>query len=134
MKFFNFRLKSSGVVLTDKEMRKKQRQYALFMINTAKKLVWLLIINGCLWVWCSYFLAFVGREQIAESLSGTVCTVIIATILGYVIGKTVENVFRYNNFGGESTYPEDIMNRKDIDNQDQDAPMDTGSTDDVIEQ
>lgn len=32
----------------------------------------------------SYILAFLGREQIAETLSGDICKVIIGTILGYL--------------------------------------------------
>jgi len=43
-----------------------------------------LLIMGCLWISASYILAYCGRDQIAESLSTTVATVIIATILGYL--------------------------------------------------
>lgn len=32
----------------------------------------------------SYVLAFLGREQIAETLSGDICNVIIGTIVGYL--------------------------------------------------
>lgn len=32
----------------------------------------------------SYVLAFLGREQIAETLSGDICKVIIGTIVGYL--------------------------------------------------
>lgn len=79
------------------------------MISTTKKLIWLLTINGILWIWCSYALAWFDKIQIAESLSSNVCTVIIGQTLGYLITKTVENVFRYNpKLGGESTYHEDV--------------------------
>ena len=80
------------------------------MISTTKKLIWLLTINGILWIWCSYALAWFDKIQIAESLSSNVCTVIIGQTLGYLITKTVENVFRYNpKLGGESTYHEDVQ-------------------------
>lgn len=49
-----------------------------------KKWVDRLLWFGCIWISLSYVLAFLGREQIAESLSETVATVIIATILGYL--------------------------------------------------
>ena len=49
-----------------------------------KKWVSRLLWFGCIWISLSYVLAFLGREQIAESLSTTVATVIIATILGYL--------------------------------------------------
>lgn len=32
----------------------------------------------------TYLLAFLGREQIAETLSGDICNVVIGTILGYL--------------------------------------------------
>ena len=78
------------------------------MMTTAKQIIWLLTINGILWVWCSYVLAWFDKIQIAESLSSNVCTVILGQTIGYLITKTVENVFRYNpRFGGDSTYFED---------------------------
>ena len=32
----------------------------------------------------TYILAFLGREQIAETLSGDICKVVIGTMLGYL--------------------------------------------------
>jgi len=70
-------------------------------LTTSKKLVWFLIINAVVWIYCSYLLAWFGREQIAESLSSNVCTVIIGGILGYLGTSTLENVSKYNpKFGG----------------------------------
>lgn len=51
-----------------------------FTKKWVSRLLWL----GCLWITLSYVLAFLGKDQIAESLSQTVATVIIATILGYL--------------------------------------------------
>jgi len=59
-----------------------------------------MVINSILWIWCSYLLAFLGKEQIAESLSSNVCTVILGQIITYFLTKTVENIFKNNNFGG----------------------------------
>ena len=42
--------------------------------ETMKATVWLCLCNGCAWVWCSYLLAYLGREQIAEQLSGKAVT------------------------------------------------------------
>ena len=47
--------------------------------TTTKRIVWVCLINGIGWVWCSYALAFLGRTEIAESLSRTRMPV---TILG----------------------------------------------------
>lgn len=65
--------------------------------TTSKQLLWLFSINGVIWIWCSYILAFMGRENIAEALSSNVCTVVLGQIGFYLISKTVENVFQYND-------------------------------------
>lgn len=52
--------------------------------TTTKKWLSRLLCCSCVWITLSYVLAFFGHEQIAESLSETVATVIIATILGYL--------------------------------------------------
>lgn len=49
-----------------------------------KKWVSRLLWFGCIWISLSYVLAFRGAVQIAESLSSTVVSVMIATILGYL--------------------------------------------------
>ena len=49
-----------------------------------KKWVSRLLWFGCVWITLSYILAFFDKMQIAESLSTTVASVIIATILGYL--------------------------------------------------
>ena len=61
-------------------------------METMKAAVWLCLFNGCAWVWCSYLLAYLGREQIAEQLSGKAVTEIIAVILAYAIKSLVERV------------------------------------------
>ncbi len=47
------------------------------------------------WVWCSYFLAWQGREEIAETLSRYVVTEVIAVFATYAIKAAVENVCKY---------------------------------------
>lgn len=73
------------------------------MVSTSKQLLWVLITNAILWIWCSYILAFMGRDQIAEALSTNVCSVILGQIAAYFISKTIENVFKFNNIGGPAT-------------------------------
>lgn len=72
-------------------------QLAKTLQTTSKQLLWLFSINGVLWIWCSYILAFMGRDQIAESLSSNVCTIVIGQMGFYLVTKTVENVFQYND-------------------------------------
>lgn len=70
------------------------------LATTSKQLVWLFAINGIAWIWCSYILAFMGRDQIAEALSGDVCKIVLGQMGCYLITKTVENVFQYNDIFG----------------------------------
>ena len=75
-----------------------------------KKWVSRLLWFGCIWITLSYVLAFFDKMQIAESLSTTVASVIIATILGYLCKSFFETKEekrlefekeKYNSFGGD---------------------------------
>lgn len=91
----------TGITVTnDKEPTKFANMMAATFATTSKQLVWVYTINGIAWIWCSYILAFMGREQIAESLSSNVCSVVIGQIGFYLVTKTVENIFKYNNIIG----------------------------------
>lgn len=58
--------------------------------TTTKRLVWLCVVNGICWVWCSYLLAYLGRTAIAESLSRTAITEIIGVVLVYCLKALFE--------------------------------------------
>ena len=60
-----------------------------------KFIVIILLINAIAWVWCSYGLAFIGRYEIAESLSQTAITTILGTVIAYCTKSAVENVNKY---------------------------------------
>ena len=66
--------------------------------ETMKAIVWLCLFNGFAWGWCSYLLAFLGRDQIAEQLSGKAVTEIIAVILAYAIKSILENLSKHKNW------------------------------------
>ena len=68
-----------------------------FETNT-QRLVWWYTINSTIWIYSSYILALIGRDDIAESLSKVVVTEIIAVILGYMLKALIENVFKNNEF------------------------------------
>ena len=57
-----------------------------------KLAVAVVLINACAWVWCSYILAYLGRYEIAESLSQTAVTAIIGTFVTYAVKSLFENV------------------------------------------
>lgn len=66
--------------------------------TTTKKVVWFCLGNGVAWVWCSYILAYLGRAEIAESLSQVALTEIVAVVLAYAIKSVVENLSKNNNW------------------------------------
>lgn len=66
--------------------------------TTMKKIVWICLVNGILWVWCSYILAALDKEVIAESLSQVAVTEIIGVVLVYALKSLVENLSKNNNW------------------------------------
>ena len=113
----------------DRLKRKQERRdnFGLLLkrnlATTSKLLIWVFAINAVLWIWCSYVLAFIGKDDIAESLSSNVCTVIIGQLAFYLVSKTVENVFKYNNFGGV-TNPE-LLKAQQQEEEQEAPPADT---------
>ena len=66
--------------------------------ETTKKMIWVCLINGFAWVWCSYILAYLDKTQIAESLSQVAVTEIIGAVLAYCIKSAVENLSKNNHW------------------------------------
>lgn len=66
--------------------------------TTTKRVVWVCLINGCAWVWCSYVLAYLGRADIAESLSKVALTDIVAVVLIYCMKSLFENISKHNSW------------------------------------
>lgn len=64
--------------------------------TTMKLLVWAALGNGIAWVWCSYILAWCGRADIAETLSGKAVTEIIGVVLVYAVKSLFENLSKNN--------------------------------------
>jgi hypothetical protein len=61
-------------------------------ITFSKRIVKPVLIQGFMMMWASYLLAFLGRTEIAQTLSVTVCVEIVAVVLGYYLKAGVENV------------------------------------------
>lgn len=66
--------------------------------TTMKIIVWFCLLNGIAWVWCSYILAAMGKEQIAESLSQVALTEIIGVVLVYAVKAIFENLSKNNSW------------------------------------
>ena len=66
--------------------------------TTMKLIVWLCLVNGIGWVWCSYLLAWCGRPEIAESLSQMAITEILGVVLTYAVKSLLENLSKHNSW------------------------------------
>lgn len=62
------------------------------------KAVAFLLLNGVAWIWCSYLLAYLGREDIAETLSKTVVVEILGVFLVYGLKSLFENLSKNNTW------------------------------------
>lgn len=87
--------------------RKKELEYH-------KKLLNFIVLNALGMMWCSYVLAWYGREEIAESLSNTVASSIVAVVIPYLVTKTIENISKYGSRLNRTTKDFD-ENSEDLD-------------------
>ena len=91
-------LRVSWSLLARKPTKKKRRKTKKKEKTTMKRVVWLCLGNGIAWVWCSYGLAMIGREQIAEALSQVAITEIIGVVLVYALKAGIENLSKNNTW------------------------------------
>lgn len=82
--------------------------YKKWLRTYTKKAVTLILVVALIDLQLSYILAFLGRDQIAETLSGTIAEVIIGVMLGYFLKALFETFFekreerlKRNEEGGE---------------------------------
>ena len=74
-----------------------------------KRWLTVILINGIIWVYLSYILAFIGREQIAETLSVTAVTSIITTMVGYFAKSAFEKKIGKEKEENEDIYTENFQ-------------------------
>ncbi len=73
---------------------KKQEKITKGWLKTYSKKAVTLILAVCLIdLQLSYLLAFLGKEQIAETLSSQIATVIIGVMIGYFLKALFETFF-----------------------------------------
>lgn len=73
------------------------------MKTNTHRIVWFCLANGVAWIWCSYLLAFIGRVEIAESLSTKALTEIIAVVLLYCLKSLFEKAPVFGSVGKGET-------------------------------
>lgn len=77
-----------------------------------KRIMTVIVYNAIGWVWCSYILAWFGREQIADDLSKTALSAILGVVVAYACKSTVENVSK-NGFVGKRNINSYVETRPD---------------------
>lgn len=81
-----------------KKKRKKDKEYSKRMLTK--------IINSSLvMMWATYILAWFGKTDIAETLSKTIATSIIAVVVGYLAKSVIENISKNTTSFGENVIP-----------------------------
>lgn len=94
-------------------VRKGRKQgYKSWLQTFTKKAVATILAVSLLDLQLSYVLAFMGKEQIAESLSSTIASTIIGVMIGYFSKALFETFFeerekRLNKASEEKRLPED---------------------------
>lgn len=96
----------AGLLLCNSTISHLRRRLRTLRLNgdqgkkteTMKKVVWICLGNGFAWIWCSYVLAYLGREQIAETLSSVAVKEIIGVVLAYAIKSVLENLSKNNHW------------------------------------
>ena len=72
---------------------KQQKRHNAWFTTFTKKAVTVILIISLIDLQLSYILAFMGKEQIAESLSSTIADTIIGVMLGYFLKALFETFF-----------------------------------------
>lgn len=78
---------------TKQNITKRDKKIIIFL----KILVITIIVHGMLCVTCSYVMAWMGKENVLETLSSTIIGEIVAPLVVYGVSKTVENIFEKND-------------------------------------
>ena len=79
--------------------KEKKAQHKWDSLCMTKKITWVCLVNGVLWVWCSYVLAFFDKPDIAQSLSITAITEIIGVVLVYCAKALLEKRDAFGHIG-----------------------------------
>lgn len=93
---------------------KKTKKYKPWLKTYTKKAVTAILIISLIDLQLSYILAFMGRDQIAESLSITITNTIIGVMLGYFLKALFETFFEER----EKRLNENIESEKSLNDSD----------------
>lgn len=74
-------------------MNEEEKLHKKWLTTFSKRAVFWILLVSMIDIQLSYVLAFLGCEQIAETLSGTIADVIIGVMLGYFLKALFETFF-----------------------------------------
>ena len=77
------------IVMADK----RQKKYKTWLMTFTKIAVTVILGVSLVDLQLSYILAFMGREQIAETLSTTIVEMVVGVMLGYFLKSLFETFF-----------------------------------------
>ena len=77
-------------------------------LTFSKIIIAWLVLNGTVWIYLSYALAYLARGQIAETLSKTVVVEVLGVVLAYSIKALVENLSKNNQWPDKPRTPSNI--------------------------
>ena len=72
---------------------KRQAPYKKWLQTYTKKAVTIILAVSLIDLQLSYILAFIGKEQIAESLSSQIAGTVIGVMMGYLMKALFETFF-----------------------------------------
>lgn len=73
--------------------KRKKIDFRTWLETFTKKAVTLILVVSLIDLQLSYVLAFIGKEQIAESLSSTIADTIVGVMIGYFLKALFETFF-----------------------------------------
>ena len=67
-------------------------------VDFSKKIICWYLGNSTIWIYFSYALAFLGKEEIAESLTKQIVVSIAAVFIPYAAKSVFENLSKHNSW------------------------------------
>lgn len=75
--------------------KKREAEYSKRLLNR-------IVNSSILMMWATYILAWFGKTEVAETLSKTIATSIIAVVVGYLAKSVIENISKHTNTFGKN--------------------------------
>lgn len=94
---------------------KRKKTYIEWLSTFTKRAVAIILAVSLIDLQLSYVLAFMGKEQIAETLSSTIADTIIGVMLGYFLKALFETFFEKREERLNRTIEQEESNSEEVD-------------------